>query len=154
MPSKSAALVFLILAFVGLFIWFLLSIVFREFASGTKKISINRAEIKVELADTNAKRTQGLSGRKKLPPDSGMLFIFPAKGLYSFWMHGMLFPLDFIWIDKESIVDITENVPVPADEDGDNLPFYSSQFPFDKVLEVPAGFVKERAIKSGDKVKF
>jgi hypothetical protein len=43
-----------------------------------------------------------------------MLFIFESEGLYSFWMKGMRFPLDMVWINAEcAVVDITKEVPPP-----------------------------------------
>ena len=42
-------------------------------------IKINNTLLKVELATTPMQQEQGLSGRKYLPPDQGMLFVFNNK---------------------------------------------------------------------------
>src|SRR3989338_662243 len=58
----------------------------------------------VELAVTPAQRERGLSGRDRLEPRSGMLFVFEDDGVRGFWMKGMTFPIDIIWIDDERVV--------------------------------------------------
>jgi len=116
-------------------------------------IEINGKEIKVEIADSSQERSKGLGGRESLASDSGMLFIFPDKGQYSFWMKGLKFPLDLIWIRDDAIVDIIENVPSPGpNQQDEDLPIYQSRIEVDKVLEVNAGVVERYQIKVGDKI--
>lgn len=64
-----------------------------------------------EVADTEAKRTLGLSGRKSLPTNQGMLFVFDEPSQPGFWMKDMNFPIDIIWFDKNrKIVGIEKNL--------------------------------------------
>lgn len=105
-------------------------------------------KISVELADTGAKRAQGLSGRDPLPAGTGMLFIFDQPGVYPFWMNQMKFALDIIWIDKGKIVDIWANAPPPLA--GQAIPRYSPKAEALYVLEVNAEFVAEESLKIGD----
>ncbi|MCX8009506.1 MAG: DUF192 domain-containing protein, partial [Patescibacteria group bacterium] len=86
----------------------------------------------MELFDTQEKRTRGLSGRDFLPENKGMLFIFEKPDYYTFWMKEMKFPLDFIWIRGDEIVEITENV---KPEDYQPPKFFTSKEKVDKVLE-------------------
>lgn len=73
-------------------------------------LKINDADLYVELADTPGKRAQGLSGRKELKENRGMLFVLDKPDIYSFWMKDMNFPIDIIWIGEDlKIVDITRN---------------------------------------------
>ena len=52
----------------------------------------------------------GLSYRKFLPSDQGMLFIFPESGSYGFWMKDMNFSLDMVWLDQDKkVVGIVTN---------------------------------------------
>ena len=120
----------------------------------TAKIEINGSILTAEIADTNALRAKGLSTRESMLQDYGMLFIFPASGNYSFWMKGMLFPLDFVWVNGETVVDLKENVALPGDVLSENWPSFSSRQPFDKALELNAGAIKSLGIKVGDRVKF
>jgi uncharacterized membrane protein (UPF0127 family) len=113
-------------------------------------VIIAGVRLSVEVADTPAERGRGLSGREMLPENSGMLFIFDTPGRYGFWMYGMKFPLDIIWIDErlrvvyfvenaQPCVNICETYEPPADA------LY--------VLEVNAGFVKKYGLKVGDVVE-
>lgn len=116
---------------------------------------ITKAQVKIELADTQEKRSKGLGGRKSLASDSGMLFVYEKADKYRFWMKDVGFPLDFVWIMDEVVVDISEDVPPPAaDVSDDKLPVYSPVAEVNKVLETNAGFVREHGIKIGDVVKY
>jgi uncharacterized membrane protein (UPF0127 family) len=123
-------------------------------SSVQKSVTINGKNIQVDIADTNDKRTKGLSGVVSLPSDQGMLFIFDTKGVSPlFWMKDMLIPLDIIWIGNGKIVHIDKNVPIPAKGTPDaNLETYSAGIPIDYVLEVNAGFADSNSIKVGDSV--
>ena len=46
---------------------------------------------------------QGLSERQSLAEDKGMLFLFEKPDHYAFWMKGMEFPLDIIFINGDKI---------------------------------------------------
>lgn len=117
-------------------------------------IKIGEVSINAEVADNSEKRSKGLSNRDNLDPDSGMLFVFDKVGNNRFWMKGMKFPIDFIWIKDDVVIDLLPNVPVPIEGTRDDLlPLYASQFPINKVLEVNAGFVASHNIKIGDKVE-
>jgi len=63
-------------------------------------LKINEIDLYVELADTPEKRAQGLSGKKELNHDRGILFVFDKSDAYSFWMKDMNFPIDIIWLDE------------------------------------------------------
>lgn len=116
---------------------------------------IDKAQVNVEIADTKEKRTKGLASRDSLATDSGMLFVFEKADLYRFWMKGLKFPLDFIWISSMRVVDILTNVDPPATNLPDEtLPRYAPVVPIDMVLEVNAGFVESHNIRVGDKIEF
>src|SRR3989344_5634246 len=60
----------------------------------TPAVSINGQRVNVEVAQTVAERSRGLSNRPPLGADEGMVFVFPEPSTPSFWMNGMRFPLD------------------------------------------------------------
>ncbi|MDO8565197.1 MAG: DUF192 domain-containing protein [bacterium] len=64
-------------------------------------LKIGDASIRVEIADTEEERNQGLSDRLSIDNGSGMLFIFEIPGTYGFWMHDMNFPIDIVWIASD-----------------------------------------------------
>ena len=136
------------IAIVGYFTQNPSSLSFKNFfkitptSSVQKSVTINGKNIQVDIADTNDKRTKGLSSVESLPSDQGMLFVFDTKGVSPiFWMKDMLIPLDIIWISDGKIVQIDKNIPIPAKNTPDaNLKTYSAGIPIDYVLEVNVGF--------------
>ncbi|MCE9629037.1 MAG: DUF192 domain-containing protein [Candidatus Vogelbacteria bacterium] len=112
----------------------------------TEVLTIGQTKIKAEIADTETTRNQGLSNRKSLTKNTGMLFIFDKPGFYGFWMKEMRFSLDIIWIDESwKIIDITKNVSPKS------FPTtYVASEPVKYVLEVPAGFTTQNNLDIGD----
>jgi uncharacterized membrane protein (UPF0127 family) len=120
-----------------------------------KSVIISGKKLLVDIADTPALQTKGLSGRQSLDENQGMLFVFPSEAKQFFWMKDMLFPIDIIWINKdEEIVYIDENAPIPEPNTADyKLPLYSSPKAVKYVLEVNAGYSEKYSIKVGDRVE-
>lgn len=117
------------------------------------EVQINNSKLTVEVANTPSTRETGLSYRKSLDKDSGMLFVFDYASYPVFWMKDMNFPLDIIWINRNMVVDISEDLPFPkASTSLNELPTYEPKSAVNYVLEVNAGYVKENAIKIGDPV--
>jgi uncharacterized membrane protein (UPF0127 family) len=91
--------------------------------------------------------TKGLSGRDALCPGCGMLFVFRDSAVRSFWMKGMKFPLDMIFIDEKcKVVRVSESVP-PCD--GECAVSYSSGEPAKYVLEANAGYAARHNLSKG-----
>lgn len=120
----------------------------------TTEITVGDQRLTVELAATPESRARGLGYRQGLAPGTGMLFIFPESGERSFWMKGMRFCLDIIWIDGGQIVGAAEGAcPDPsgtADADRAKFPF---EVPAQLVLEVPAGWLAEHGFGPGTPVQ-
>lgn len=106
--------------------------------------------IQIERADTLATRTQGLSGRKSLAPDTGMLFVFEKADTYGFWMPDMYFAIDILWIDTQKKIIHIEKTVTPESYPKIFKPLIPAQY----VLEVPAGFSDQHSIEIGDAVRF
>lgn len=103
--------------------------------------------ILVEVADTWYSRIRGLFGRVSLDADRGMLFVFPYASSRLFWMFGMKFPLDFVFLRDGVIVKVVSNVPCPK---GFRFPaIISSYVTADAVLEMNAGKAKEWGLREG-----
>lgn len=112
-------------------------------------LSVHGKTIRVEVADSDAKRELGLGKRDSLAPDHGMYFPFPAAQYWVFWMKGMRFPIDIVWIADGKVVDVTPEVPVDA---GLPLKTYSPVEPADAVLELNAGASQQIGLQRGDAV--
>ena len=81
-----------------------------------------------------------------------MLFPFEKADYYSFWMKNMKFPIDIIYINKNHIVTIHQNIKPPKTKE-ESLPIYKPEDPSDTVLEINAGLSEKYKFKKGDTVK-
>jgi len=115
-----------------------------------QEIKVAGRPIEVQTVSSQAAMAKGLGGRDSLPPDEGMLFVYSDYRRPGFWMKDMKFPIDIIWIKDDTIIDITEKVPVAATA---VLPHYWPKEPVNYVLEVNAGFVSQNNVKIGDRVE-
>jgi uncharacterized membrane protein (UPF0127 family) len=108
--------------------------------------------VHLEMANDNELRAQGLMYRDHLPPDRGMLFLFPEDGEYGFWMKNTRIPLDMIWLDSgHRIAHVKFNVP-PCK--ADPCPSYPPNARARYVLEVAGGVAKQHGLKAGDVLRF
>jgi uncharacterized membrane protein (UPF0127 family) len=114
-------------------------------------VSIGDASVRAEIAADQVSRQRGLSGRERLAADAGMLFLLPDDRP-TFWMKGMRFPLDIVWIRDGRVVDVTADVP-PPDRPSASLPTYSPDRPADRALEVNAGWAARHDVERGDTVR-
>lgn len=146
---------FLVIIFVAVVVFvFYTMFSFKAESSRTPSVptvTIGDTTVTVLVADEEKERIQGLSGVEVLPPDQGMLFIYDLPSYYTFWMKGMLFPLDFIWINNGEVVDISKNIPNPSYENEEPQTI-TPNTPALMILEVPAGFIEKNNIRIGDPV--
>lgn len=111
-------------------------------------LGVGGTEVEADVADTLARRTQGLSGRGALPEGTGMLFVFDESDTHGIWMRDMRFAIDIFWLDDDMrVVAIKENVD-PSSYPETFYPESSARY----VLEIPAGFTLAHGIALGDKV--
>ena len=120
----------------------------------TSEIQVGGVPLTVELAYQPADLQRGLGYRDGLAPGAGMLFLFEQPAPRSFWMKGMRFCLDIIWIEGGVIQGAAENVCPDADdiEDADR-PTQKSPVPVSYVLEVPAGWMAANGVTTGTPVE-
>lgn len=114
-------------------------------------VTIRNTIFTVDVAVTAKEKELGLGNRKSLAPDHGMLFVYDHKEVFPFWMKNMRFPIDIIWIDDKTIVDITKDVPLST-KPIEQLPIYHPVVPVNKVLELPTGTADRVGINIGDQV--
>ncbi|OHB14067.1 MAG: hypothetical protein A3G05_01705 [Candidatus Zambryskibacteria bacterium RIFCSPLOWO2_12_FULL_45_14] len=100
-----------------------------------KVIKVGEVSIQVEVVNTLETRARGLSGRKSLAENMGMLFVFDQSGKYGFWMKDMNFAIDIVWIDEGlQVIGITKEVTPETFPEV----FYPPG-PVRYVLELPSG---------------
>lgn len=117
--------------------------------AGRVLVTIQGATVQAEVASTPDAKARGLSGRDALAPDRAMLFVFDARELHGFWMQGMRFDLDLVWIAGERVVDVTHQA---SHRDPERI--LAPRAPADLVLEVVAGTASARGWGPGDRVEF
>lgn len=121
-----------------------------ESARTVKQLRIKDAIIDLEIVDDAEERTKGLSGRKTLPADRGMLFVMQSVERHGIWMKDMHFSIDIIWLDAEKRVVGIEKEATPESYPDAFYPDEDALY----VLEVNAGFVDEYGIAKGDTARF
>lgn len=116
-------------------------------------ISVGTTDLVVELAIVGWQQQLGLGYRNGLEPGTGMLFPTGVARTRTFWMKGMRFCLDIVWIDNGIITGAAERIcpdpPGTADADRATV---TSPGPVTDVLEVPAGWLEEHGYGAGTTV--
>jgi uncharacterized ACR, COG1430 len=103
-------------------------------------VNIGKKTYRCEIAKTDEERKKGLSNRKHLAPDEGMLFIFKnTDTIPEMYMKDTTIPLDMIGIDED---DEVIQIHTPKPESEDLMPFPNCKY----ILEVNA----DSGIKVGD----
>ncbi|MDZ4221625.1 MAG: DUF192 domain-containing protein, partial [Patescibacteria group bacterium] len=75
------------------------------------RMRVGEAMVSVEVVRTSRDQSLGLSNRESLPQNAGMLFVYDDALVRDFWMRGMRFPLDVIWIAEGVVVGTQEHIP-------------------------------------------
>lgn len=133
----------------------ILSLVLARFwlakESSYQSLHLGETTVHVEVARDSQAITKGLGERDTLGSD-GMLFLLPERQTPTFWMQGMRFDLDFVWIDGTKIVDLTPNVKAEPGVSAAQLHLYAPRVPVTKVLELPAGSIARYHLTIGEDV--
>lgn len=107
-------------------------------------VSVGGRTFAVEIAATDEARAKGLSERDGIADGRGMIFLFDTPGRQGFWMKGMRFAIDIVWLRENRVVHIAREVP--TDHVGVIFPDHEA----DTVLETAAGTLSD--VKIGDPV--
>lgn len=145
MITKKTKILFVLIIFI------LIVFIFYAYTKINKKkfVEINNNHILIDIADTPQKKYIGLSGRQKICNNCGMLFIFGQNNNPVFVMRNMNFSLDIIWIKKNKIVKIDDNL---SPEGNIIQNYFTSDIATDYILEVNGGFTKKNNIKVNNTV--
>jgi hypothetical protein len=100
------------------------------------------------VADSPARREQGLMFVKGLPDSTGMLFVFDRPQRIQMWMKNTLIPLDMLFIDANGRID---NIAVNAEPL--SLSIIDSKHAVLGVLELAGGSTEKLGIHAGDIVQ-
>ncbi len=103
--------------------------------------------LNVEVADTDAKREQGLMFRRSLSDDHGMIFLFDSEHEITMWMKNTYIPLDMVFIGNDWRIR-----HIASDAEPFSTDVISSMRPASRVLEIGAGQAKKLGVSVGDSV--
>jgi uncharacterized protein len=118
---------------------------FKEFWIFFSKPDIS---LKVKIADTNARKMQGLMHVRALGSYQGMLFFFDAEEKHCFWMKNTYIPLSIAFLDNDKkIVDIQNMQPLSTEH-------HCSNSKARYALEVNQGWFEKKNLEVGDRVHF
>lgn len=116
-------------------------------------ITVGTTEVQVDLAISAFEQQLGLGYRNGLDDDTGMLFLGDVPRPRTFWMKGMRFCIDIIWIDNGQIVGAAESAcPDPEGTDDADRARFHSEVPATHVLEMPAGWLQANGYGPGTPV--
>ncbi len=112
----------------------------------TTPLTIRFFQVTAEVAQTHEHRAKGLMGRKSLPVNHGMLFIFEQADKQCFWMRNTPLPLTIAFIDDAGrIVNFADMAPFSEQS-------HCAIQPVRFALEMEQGWFKKRGVLVGDTV--
>lgn len=118
-----------------------------------RDVEIHGQLLKLETVDEPEEIQQGLSDRRSMQDDEGLLFVMPNVDIHTFWMYHMNFAIDMIWLRDGVVVEIAPNMPPPSETKG--IPMtHTPKVDSDMVLELTASGAERYGIKVGDKLDF
>lgn len=102
-----------------------------------------------EVADEEPERQQGLMFRREMGADDGMIFVFDAPHVASFWMRNTPLPLSIAFLDENrKVLNIRQMAP------HDDRHYHYSDGPALYAVEAHQGWFEKRGIKAGDLAEF
>lgn len=106
-----------------------------------------RSAVKLEIAYSHASQSKGLSYRKSLCNNCGMLFVYRHPMKLSFWMKDTYVPLDVAFLDKDmKIKEIIYNLEPLSTK------ITRSSGRMSYALEMPSGYFEDNEISIGDRL--
>jgi len=116
-------------------------------------VTIADRVFRLETAMDPDTRKEGLSDRKDIAADGGMIFVFPSAEVQDFWMIRCNFPIDVIFLDGGGRVVSSSKMDVEPPETR-NAPArtYSSHWPALFAIELKGSTLDSLGLKNGDKI--
>ena len=150
-----AQLPFLVMAFAPVFLYgvdvsslFKLTKTTPTILPITGQASIGDKAIKLEVSKNSLSHAVGLTHRKDIESDRGMLYQTTTSQPLTFSGKGMEFATDLIFINKDRVVGLYANVEPCTDK----CINYSLRQKYDAAIEVKAGTVEKLGIKNDTQI--
>ncbi|HSX29777.1 MAG TPA: DUF192 domain-containing protein [Candidatus Saccharimonadales bacterium] len=133
--------------------WIVVAVVVWEAwpRQATTVLAVGTQRYKLETITTPQAMIKGLGGRTSLARNAGMLFAYDQSAPNRcFWMRGMRFPLDIMWLDTYKRVVHVEQGLSPKTYPKEFCAPQTSQY----VIELNAGEVHRSHIGIGQTLSF
>ena len=139
-----------------------------EGTASSKTIGVNLVGtlFTLEVAADNDTRYKGLSGRKSIEDDGGMIFVFSRPDIMNFVMRDCLIDIDIIFHDAMGTVVRTHAMKMEAPRGPGEGAISETNAAYDArlkkwssgrrsqyVIEIQAGLVAKLGIKPGDQIE-
>jgi uncharacterized membrane protein (UPF0127 family) len=142
---KISIILVLVLPIVVILIIAVLGYFFKKpIYSNNVAIVINGNDYFLEVAQNNREQQKGLSKRTELCSNCGMVFVFDREGKHSFWMKDTLIPLQILFVNNCTIVDVQE-MSVEGDP-ANPQKTYNSKMLANKAIELNSNSVPKNVI--------
>jgi uncharacterized membrane protein (UPF0127 family) len=126
----------------------------HEPAKPFQRVTLSGQTFELELALDGESRYQGLSDRDQVPPNGGMLFVFPRPRRMDFVMRRCRVPIDLVFLDPGGRVVATHAMTVEPPQTPENqLRRYTSGYPAQFAIELPGGALAQLNLITGMKVQ-
>jgi hypothetical protein len=113
-------------------------------------IKVGGLPVRVEIADTPARRTRGLMHRQTMSAEDGMVFLFPAEQSHQFWMGNCHYALDIAYFDRNGkFVNVVPMDPYPNPAT-DTEPKAHSSGKAQFVVETHKGWFRAKGLVDAD----
>ncbi|HEV8601294.1 MAG TPA: DUF192 domain-containing protein [Patescibacteria group bacterium] len=117
-------------------------------------VSLAGKTLTVQVARTEQEQQAGLSGFLSIDDSHGMLFPINPANSPAFWMKGMKFPIDIIWVRSGKVVNLTAMVEPEPGKPDNQLKLYYPGTEVDAVIELQAGWTARNKVKVGDSLNY
>ena len=123
----------------------------------TQTVTIKDMTFELELALDGDARLQGLSDRKEIAEDGGMLFVFPRPERAGFVMRRCYVPIDIIYIYRDGYIDsmhamqVIEPIEGPEWHNPSKRYWSSGKIAF--AIELKGGTLDKLDLKRGERIE-
>ena len=134
-----------------LFLLFPVVAISSEQTVKTTKLQLSNQTLTLEIANTPKLKQLGLSHRKKLSKNAGMIFLYPKGTHDAFWMKNTTIPLSIAFLDRDKcIMEILTMNPPVKNTPVQQLKLYRPKHIYYYALELNQGWLKAHQVTVGD----
>jgi uncharacterized membrane protein (UPF0127 family) len=110
-------------------------------------LEVGKHRIEAEVVADERARNLGLMYRSHLPPDQGMIFVYPSLVRICMWMKNTLIPLSVAFLDEEGRILNIEDMTPHSEES------HCAVKPARHALEMNQGWFARHGVKAGDRIE-